>query len=287
MLRLMIKEHTVTGLKYLCITEKDSWERYLGSGHYWRNHLERHGKTVKTTLIYCDEDRERFSRVCSFISEYLDIVDSEEWANLIPEDGVNTQNVRFLWDGMDDESRREFIERRAKRIRECHWTRSDRREEVVSYMSETRKRYCEGLSQKERDEMAARAREGLEEFFADEEKVAEWKQKLSAAGIKRCATEDPAIRSERIREGRLSMSEEAKQSRKEKIQAVWATGKYDHLFEKMSKERMGSGNPAARRCAVDGVEYGSIKEAANACGVSYAIAVNRFKSAKWPNWVKL
>lgn len=283
----MVKEHTVTGLKYLCMTEKESWERYLGSGRYWRNHLRRYGKTVKTTSLYCDTNRERFSCVCSFLSEYFDVVNSDEWANLIPEDGINTQNARLLWETMDDESRREFIERRAKRIEECHWSKTDRKEEISTIISEARKRCCDSMGQEERDAMTARMREGLKDFFADEERVVEWKQKLSVAQIKRCADEDPELRSERIRNGRLAMSEEAKQSRKEKIQAVWATGKHDHLFEKMSKERLGSGNPAARRCAVDGVEYGSIKEAADANGVTYAVATNRFKSDKWPNWVKL
>lgn len=287
MLRLMIKEHTVTGLKYLCITEKESWVRYLGSGSYWRHHLERHGKTVKTTVIYCDDDRERFSRVCLFLSEYFGVVESDEWANLIPEDGINTQNARLLWEALDDESRREFIERRAKRIKECHWSKSDRRGEIVSYMSEMRKRYCESLGQNERDEMASRAREGLKWFYDDEERVEAWKHKLSEAQIKRCAEEDPVARSDRIRKGRLSMSDEAKEARKEKIQAVWATGKHDHLFEKMSEERKGSGNPAARRCVVDGVEYGSLKEAADANGVTYAVTLNRFKSDKWPNWIRL
>ena len=30
--KLMIKQHNITGLKYLCITKKDDYVKYTGSG---------------------------------------------------------------------------------------------------------------------------------------------------------------------------------------------------------------------------------------------------------------
>ena len=50
--KLMIKTHNVTGLKYLCITKKENWPEYLGSGKYWRNHLISHGPDIRTELLY-------------------------------------------------------------------------------------------------------------------------------------------------------------------------------------------------------------------------------------------
>ena len=92
-LYLMVKTHTITGLKYLCkkVTTSDSKAiSYLGSGTRWNNHLKVHGKHINTEIIVkCELDKiEEFSKLCIEHSNKFNIVKSDEWANLIIETGT-------------------------------------------------------------------------------------------------------------------------------------------------------------------------------------------------------
>ena len=91
-LYLMVKTHTITGLKYLCkrVTTSDSKAiSYKGSGTRWNNHLKVHGKHINTKIIVkCELDKiEEFSKLCIEHSNKFNIVKSDEWANLIIETG--------------------------------------------------------------------------------------------------------------------------------------------------------------------------------------------------------
>ena len=91
-LYLMVKTHTITGLKYLCkkVTTSDSKAiSYLGSGTRWNNHLKVHGKHINTEIIvkYELDKIEEFSKLCIEYSNKFNIVKSGEWANLIIETG--------------------------------------------------------------------------------------------------------------------------------------------------------------------------------------------------------
>ena len=91
-LYLMIKTHSITGLKYLCkkVTTCDSKAiSYLGSGTRWNNHLKVHGKQITTQIIlkYELSKLDEFSNLCIEYSNKYDIVNNDEWANLIIETG--------------------------------------------------------------------------------------------------------------------------------------------------------------------------------------------------------
>ena len=87
---LYIKQHSVTGLKYFGKTTKSNPYKYLGSGTHWIRHIKKHGKEfVKTIWLsepYIDSS---ITEVALLISEHWDIVNSKEWANLMPENGLN------------------------------------------------------------------------------------------------------------------------------------------------------------------------------------------------------
>jgi hypothetical protein len=87
---LYIKKHKKTGLKYFGKTTKINVEQYRGSGKRWKSHLKLHGNDVETMWIsepfYCIESLNEFAL---FFSEVFDIVNSNEWANLIPENGFD------------------------------------------------------------------------------------------------------------------------------------------------------------------------------------------------------
>lgn len=87
--KLMIKTHNVTGLKYLCYTAKTGkkFDQYYGSGKYWLNHLNIHGFDISTEIIFECEDLLEFRNYAKNISDQLNVVESEAWANLKPEDG--------------------------------------------------------------------------------------------------------------------------------------------------------------------------------------------------------
>lgn len=86
---LYIKQHTETGKLYFGKTINDP-EKYLGSGSYWKKHINKHGKEHVVNLWYClfyDEDE--CTKTALMLSEMYDIVNSNNWANVIIENGTN------------------------------------------------------------------------------------------------------------------------------------------------------------------------------------------------------
>jgi hypothetical protein len=101
----MIKTHNITGLKYLCKTEREDHRAYLGSGTYWKKHVTEHGTNISTEVIYETEDKQKFIEKARFYSNLWDIVNSKDWANLRPEegDGGNTVSNKFwITNGVKD-----------------------------------------------------------------------------------------------------------------------------------------------------------------------------------------
>lgn len=88
--RLMIKSHAATGLKYFCKTTRENFLEYKGSGVVWTRHLNKHGKEFVITEWYSQpftnpDDIKEFALL---FSELHNIVESDKWANLKPEDGL-------------------------------------------------------------------------------------------------------------------------------------------------------------------------------------------------------
>lgn len=85
---LYIKEHTKTGLKYFGKTTRDPYE-YDGSGTYWCRHIEKYGKDkIKTIQIFEFENQEKATKFALEFSHEHNIVESNEWANLVPENAT-------------------------------------------------------------------------------------------------------------------------------------------------------------------------------------------------------
>lgn len=85
---LMIKRHVKTGLLYFCKTTKTNPYSYKGSGIRWTNHLKVHGRNVETIWCHLFEDKDTLMTYALEFSRDNDIVNSEEWANLVNEDGI-------------------------------------------------------------------------------------------------------------------------------------------------------------------------------------------------------
>lgn len=108
--KLLIKTHKVTGMKYLCYTQKIDHEAYLGSGKYWIRHLEKYGNDIETELVFITEDYEKFVQTAIQKSIELNVVLSDSWANLRLEDGVGGNTVsNKMW--ITDETDEMYIEK--------------------------------------------------------------------------------------------------------------------------------------------------------------------------------
>lgn len=83
---LYIKTHNVTGLKYFGKTTKDPY-KYHGSGHYWKRHLRKYGNDINTEIYGIYDDLSSLSEASIKFSIENNIVESNEWANLIIETG--------------------------------------------------------------------------------------------------------------------------------------------------------------------------------------------------------
>lgn len=87
---LYIKEHDITRLKYFGKTTKLNPYSYNGSGKYWIKHITKHGKEhVKTLWVKLFTDASELTEFALFFSEEYDIVKSNKWANLKPENGID------------------------------------------------------------------------------------------------------------------------------------------------------------------------------------------------------
>jgi len=121
---LIIKQHSVTGLKYFHKTTKlDKVATYAGSGKYWKRHLQKHGNNWSnlwvSEVFYSSKLCQEFALA---FSDIYGIDTSEEWANLIPENGIN---------GGDNPASRttEVVAKRVasfkRTIKDNPWKRSD------------------------------------------------------------------------------------------------------------------------------------------------------------------
>lgn len=87
MIYLYLKTHNKTGLKYLGKTVSKDPYSYPGSGKVWRRHIEKHGYDVTTEILLETDDLDELRNVGMYYSNLWNIVQSKEFANLVPEIG--------------------------------------------------------------------------------------------------------------------------------------------------------------------------------------------------------
>ena len=88
---LYIKQHSVTGLKYFGKTTAKDPYKYNGSGVYWTDHIKKHGKEhIITTQVFGPyTDSIAISEFALAFSRDNNIVESKDWANIDPENGLD------------------------------------------------------------------------------------------------------------------------------------------------------------------------------------------------------
>jgi hypothetical protein len=86
---LYVKQHNTTGLKYFGKTTRNV-EKYIGSGLHWKRHIKHHGRNVKT--VWVSEpfyDKNLLVEFATFFSDFFNIVNCSNWANLKEENGLD------------------------------------------------------------------------------------------------------------------------------------------------------------------------------------------------------
>lgn len=89
---LCIKQHSITKKLYFCKTtiNHDKMLAYKGSGHYWINHINKHGREYVETIWYClYYDKDECEKFALNFSIQENIVESDAWANLKFETGTD------------------------------------------------------------------------------------------------------------------------------------------------------------------------------------------------------
>jgi len=81
------KTHRKTGLQYLGITRQEDPHAYPGSGLYWTRHLKENGYDYDTEILLETSSKEELKEVGLYYSNLWNIVESDSWANLMPEAG--------------------------------------------------------------------------------------------------------------------------------------------------------------------------------------------------------
>ncbi len=91
MVKLYIKTHNTTGIKYFGRTNKEDSHKYRGSGTHWKRHIEKHGYDVSTIILKEFEDGDlTIKSYATEFSKIYDVVKSPKWANMIIEDGCHS-----------------------------------------------------------------------------------------------------------------------------------------------------------------------------------------------------
>jgi len=128
---LYIKQHNVTGLKYFGKTIESDPIKYKGSGKYWLRHLLKYGNNVTTVWYQLFTDINELKEYALNFSKEQNIVESKEWANLKPEDGLRGGGVKGIKLGpMSDEHKQKIRESVKKKLIDSGWVPTPPKEKI-------------------------------------------------------------------------------------------------------------------------------------------------------------
>lgn len=140
---LYIKQHNITGLKYFGKTTSADPVKYKGSGRYWLRHLKSHGNLVTTVWAKLFTSFNELTEYAKNFSDENNIVESIEWANLIPESGLDGGGIKGKKHGpmsaAHKQKLREARQQRPTTERQLEALRRSRESRIYKPMSEESK----------------------------------------------------------------------------------------------------------------------------------------------------
>lgn len=147
---LYVKTHKITGLKYFGKTVSDNYYEYKGSGMLWMKHLEKHGFEIDTEIVGYFTDKDECEKFAIKFSRDNDIVKSQEWANLMIENGLCGGDIMS---GKSDLEKSVIIEKRKithskkskEELEESRLKNSNSIKKFIKENPEVRKQNCEKI----------------------------------------------------------------------------------------------------------------------------------------------
>jgi hypothetical protein len=117
--KLLLKKHLETGISYLCITKRDDWKSYKGSGIRWKNLIASKPSEIETLLLFSTDDTDELAEMCNFYSNLYDLPNNKSFANLIPELGYigNQGNLPVWWKNARAEEKGVINDKRQESIK--------------------------------------------------------------------------------------------------------------------------------------------------------------------------
>ena len=94
----LYQKESPLGLKYVGMTTRNPY-KYYGSGKYWRRHLNKHKfgiNDIKTTILYASNIEKEVNEFALAYSTQNNIVESQDFANLMPESGIDSVRGRKM-----------------------------------------------------------------------------------------------------------------------------------------------------------------------------------------------
>jgi len=248
---LYIKTHNDTGLKYFGKTTKKDPHKYTGSGKYWKRHLKKHGSNYSTEIVATFEDESSCQEFALNFSKKHNIVDSDEWANLQEENGLDGapkghKGHKFTPDQLENLS--QIIKQR--------WEDPEYKERLsqkqsASWTQQRKEEQAKRLTGKKRPEHS--------------EKM---KQLMSSDHYKRMASKhfSELERTDTHREN-ISIALKGKPKTTEHIQKIKEvlSKRTPEEWEKILETRRSKSKP---KFEIDGVSYVSLKQASEQLGIS-------------------
>lgn len=164
---LYVKQHSITGLKYFGKTTKPDPFKYMGSGDYWINHIKKYGREhVRTTQLWGFDNQQLCTEFALTFSKNNDIVESKDWANLVPENG--TGGGSFKGRKLSEQTKEKMSISRTGFKYGAEFGENVRQRKLgVKLSEETRKKLSAAKIGKKRSEEAKRkTSESLKQFHA-------------------------------------------------------------------------------------------------------------------------
>ena len=130
---LYVKTHNQTGLKYLGKTTDADPHAYPGSGLYWADHLKKHGKDYSTDILLETNDPDEIRTAGQYYSNLWNVVESDDWANLQPEEGQgfasgkhhHSKRSGYINPAKLEENRKRASERMLA-MKDRHWSKTEK-----------------------------------------------------------------------------------------------------------------------------------------------------------------
>lgn len=237
---LYVKTHNKTGLKYFGKTTGDTFQ-YRGSGKHWLSHIKKHGYDISTEIIgYYTNIEECVAQALQFSKDNC-IVESQEWANMIVENGIDGGNTsRTNYGPMSKESKRKISDAQKGQM---PWNtglrgvtpgnkkpRTEEQKLKISKSLKGKKRNPESIK-KTADALRGRKRPEAAEWMKNRVVSEETKKKISVAQQGKVVSEETK---NKIREARQLQifTEETKEKLKGKVVCIDHNGN----IEKIDKE---------------------------------------------------